>query len=157
MKTAYKSTPAPIQKTPLTPRQISLMKLFTFLKIGGVIVAIIGIAFVGTKYGDRISDPRWWRSLFSKNNSFDLRDPVLNANTPPGPAPEGMVWIPGGEYYMGDEDFDYASPLRLVYVDGFWMDKHEVTNERFAKFVAATSYVTVVERDLDPKKYPKAP
>ena len=45
----------------------------------------------------------------------------------------------------------------LVYVDGFWMDQHEVTTEAFAKFVAATNYTTVVERSLDREDYPKAP
>jgi formylglycine-generating enzyme required for sulfatase activity len=39
-----------------------------------------------------------------------------------------------------------------VYVDGFWMDKTEVTNEQFAKFVAATGYLTVAERWPDPRK-----
>jgi formylglycine-generating enzyme required for sulfatase activity len=57
-----------------------------------------------------------------------------------------MVWIPGGVFWMGGEDFPDAQPIHKVYVDGFWMDKTETTNEQFAKFVAATGYVTVVER-----------
>ena len=42
---------------------------------------------------------------------------------------------------MGD-----ARPIHRVYVDGFWMDATEVTNEQFARFVEATGYVTVAER-----------
>ena len=39
-----------------------------------------------------------------------------------------------------------ARPIHRVYVDGFWMDATEVTNEQFAEFVEATGYVTVAER-----------
>jgi formylglycine-generating enzyme required for sulfatase activity len=38
-----------------------------------------------------------------------------------------------------------ARPIHRVYVDGFWMDKTDVTNEQFAAFVRATDYVTVAE------------
>src|SRR5262245_60949106 len=56
----------------------------------------------------------------------------------PGPAPEGMVWVPGGEFWMGSEAFDDAQPVHKARVDGFWMDKTEVTNAQFAAFVEAT-------------------
>src|SRR5262249_20084174 len=42
-------------------------------------------------------------------------------------------------------------------VDEFWIDRVEVTNRRFAAFVAATGYVTVAERPLDPADFPGAP
>jgi formylglycine-generating enzyme required for sulfatase activity len=76
---------------------------------------------------------------------------------PPGPAPEGMVWIPGGEFSMGADEFPDAQPWHRVYVDGFWMDKTEVTNEQFAKFAKATSYVTVAERTPRAEDFPGAP
>src|SRR5262249_45161773 len=78
---------------------------------------------------------------------------AINADRPPGPAPEGMVWIPGGIFWMGSEDFPESQPVHKVYVDGFWMDRTEVTNEQFARFVDATNYVTVVERWPDPEKF----
>src|SRR5947209_1922956 len=60
----------------------------------------------------------------------------LNAPEPPGPAPEGMVWVPGGEFWMGTDDGPPdQQPRHRVYVDGFWMDRTEVTNAAFAKFV----------------------
>ncbi len=34
-------------------------------------------------------------------------------------------------------------PIHRVYVDGFWMDATDVTNDDFAAFVKATGYVTV--------------
>lgn len=67
-------------------------------------------------------------------------------------APEGMVWIEGGEFRMGSADplaRKDESPVHRVRVSGFWIDIHEVTNAQFAKFVEATGYVTVAERPVD--------
>ncbi|HSA55739.1 MAG TPA: formylglycine-generating enzyme family protein [Gemmatimonadaceae bacterium] len=67
----------------------------------------------------------------------------------PGAPPPGMVWIPGGTFWMGD-DGPFAQPgegpVHRVQVDGFFMDAEAVTNEEFGAFVAATGYVTVAER-----------
>ena len=73
-------------------------------------------------------------------------------------APSDMLWIPGGTFLMGSEDFyPEEGPVHEVTVDGFWMDRHIVTNEQFARFVEATGYVTVAERALNPADYPGAP
>jgi formylglycine-generating enzyme required for sulfatase activity len=37
------------------------------------------------------------------------------------------------------------------------MDRTEVTNEQFAKFVKATGYVTIAERQPRPEDFPSAP
>ncbi|MES2189366.1 MAG: formylglycine-generating enzyme family protein [Pseudomonadota bacterium] len=63
----------------------------------------------------------------------------------------GMVWVPGGSYEMGDTVYPEESPLQKVKVNGFWMDRTEVTNAEFAAFVTATAYVTDAERGPDPK------
>ncbi|HEY7013884.1 MAG TPA: formylglycine-generating enzyme family protein [Streptosporangiaceae bacterium] len=75
-----------------------------------------------------------------------------------GAAPrKGMVWVPGGSFLMGSEDFyPEERPVRRVEVDGFWMDEHLVTVAEFRRFVKATGYVTVAERPLDPAQYPDA-
>ena len=74
--------------------------------------------------------------------------PKINDSKPPGPAPDGMIWIPGGQFWMGtaDDHMADARPWHRVYVDGYWMDKTEVTNQQFAKFGKATGYVTVAEK-----------
>jgi len=76
----------------------------------------------------------------------------INPNEPPGPAPPGMVWIPGGTFLMGSEG-EHAGPeerpVHKVYVDGFFMDVVPVTNARFEEFVEATGHVTVAERIPD--------
>jgi sulfatase modifying factor 1 len=80
------------------------------------------------------------------------------AVTPPGPPPHpDMVWIPGGTFKMGsDSHYPEERPVRKVAVDGFWMDRTPVTNESFAKFVAATGYMTFAEIPPNPADYPGA-
>jgi formylglycine-generating enzyme required for sulfatase activity len=97
-------------------------------------------------------------------------DPTVeNTAAPPGNTPGGMVWIPGGEFSMGAQDppdvHDLVGmqatrdsrPIHRVYVDGFWMDRTEVTNAQFARFVDATGYVTVAERQLSARDFPGMP
>lgn len=70
---------------------------------------------------------------------------------------DGMVWVAGGTFEMGSNDYPDAKPVHKVTVNGYWMDEHEVTNAQFAAFVVATNYVTIAERPLDPKDYPGVP
>jgi formylglycine-generating enzyme required for sulfatase activity len=82
--------------------------------------------------------------------------------------PAGMVWIPGGEFSMGAQDQPDMNqvgmeatrdsrPIHRVYVDGFWMDRTDVTNADFEQFVRATGYVTVAERTPRADDFPGAP
>lgn len=74
-----------------------------------------------------------------------------------GSPTQAMVWVPGGEFLMGSNDhYPEEAPAHRVTVDGFWMDRFEVTNRQFAGFVRATGYVTVAERPPDPRDYPGA-
>jgi sulfatase modifying factor 1 len=71
---------------------------------------------------------------------------------------DSMVWIEGGEFEMGSEDFyPDEGPLRWVSVAGFWINPYLVTNASFAAFVDDTRYVTEAERAPDPGMYPDAP
>lgn len=83
----------------------------------------------------------------------------INTDPAPAEAPAGMVWIPGGTFWMGCESCGMpdALPSHVVSVNGFWMDRAPVTNAEFARFVKATGYVTVAERPLDPRDYPGVP
>ena len=53
------------------------------------------------------------------------------------PAPEGMVFIPAGEFLMGSDDlkadFD-VPPLQSVFVPAFHIDRFEVTNREYREF-----------------------
>src|SRR5215469_7742277 len=69
-----------------------------------------------------------------------------------------MVWIPGGTFRMGSEEFYVEErPVHEVAVDGFWIDRYPVTNKQFARFVVETGYLTVAERPLNPTDFPGAP
>ncbi len=94
--------------------------------------------------------------------------PRWAASTPPGPTPEGMAWVPGGTFAMGADDprgqpeggpdpMGDARPIHRVAVDGFWIDRTEVTNAAFAAFAQATGYVTVAERVPTAAEFPGAP
>jgi formylglycine-generating enzyme len=113
----------------------------------------------------RYSPSMLWRHTLSiATGAFAFTAGVSAGND----APEGMVWIPGGEFSMGAAVNGHGScemampsndaePIHRVRVDGFWMDKTVVTNEQFAKFVDATGYVTIAERTPTKEEFPTAP
>lgn len=59
----------------------------------------------------------------------------------------GMVPMAGGRFRMGsDEHYAEEALARDAVVGAFWIDRHNVTNAQFARFVDATGYVTLAER-----------
>ncbi len=142
----------------------------TWLLRAGLLLVSAGIAYASV---------RAWKS--SAAHAIDSPAPVVSqsapaaftqtkpaAPAPPGPDPEGMVWIPGGEFSMGCEDpsklphggregMPDARPIHRVSVDGFWMDRTEVTNRQYAAFAKATRYITVAERTPTATEFPDAP
>jgi formylglycine-generating enzyme required for sulfatase activity len=94
------------------------------------------------------------------NNAHFSEQSANDGGAAPAPSPEpfpGMVWIPGGTFQMGsDKHYPEERPAHRVSVDGFWIDRHPVTNARFENFVAATSHVTFAEIPPDPRDYPGA-
>lgn len=106
-------------------------------------------------------------SEVEKNEVF-LTTKALKKSAP-SPHPAGMVWISGGEFSMGNNDptelsvcgghehMRDARPIHRVSVNPFWMDKTEVTNEEFEKFVKATGYKTIAELAPTREEFPTAP
>ncbi len=100
-------------------------------------------------------------SLRNNNHSEKPVDwPHITSEPPPAPEQQGMVWIPSGTFWMGTDESPYdrrdQRPKHLVSISGFWMDETEVTNAEFAKFVDATGYKTIAEKEPDPNDYPQA-
>lgn len=102
------------------------------------------------------------------NEASEFKPTIENKYKPTAAkTPEGMVWIPGGEFSMGTNVEDEslcsikgvtkdAAPIHRVYLDGYYMDKTEVTNEQFEKFVKATGYITVAEQKPTKEEFPTA-
>ena len=68
--------------------------------------------------------------------------------------PDGMIWVEGKAYIKGAKNDDLNAMMREkpsheVYVDGFFIDVTEVTNNQFKKFVEETGYVTIAEKEID--------
>jgi formylglycine-generating enzyme required for sulfatase activity len=131
--------------------------------VAAALLAVAGLATAGYFACTSLTGP----TDPGETEEAEQGPPRLNPAQPPGRAPEGMVWAPGGEFYMGvepfrDDDtgqevgFADASHVHKVYVDGFWMDRTEVTNAQFTRFVQATGYVTVAERRPSARDFPQA-
>lgn len=57
------------------------------------------------------------------------------------PLLEGMVYIPAGKFIMGADDGDRdEQPPREIHVDAFYLDRTEVTNREYQKFIDATGH-----------------
>ena len=107
------------------------------LIIGGLFFAFITLAMLGVMHeAQRIKREReQTKALNSRSSSGE------------------MVWIPAGRMTMGAIDgAPDEQPLHDVKVRGFWMDKTEVTNEQFARFVKETGYSTLAERKPETTK-----
>jgi formylglycine-generating enzyme len=109
-------------------------------------------------------------TLPSTNPASVFLPTIENKTSPQGTAPTGMVWIPGGEFSMGCtvpnegvctmatmNAVHDSQPIHRVYVDGFWMDARDVTNDEFEKFVKATGYKTIAEIAPTKEEFPTAP
>ena len=66
----------------------------------------------------------------------------------------GMMWIPSGAFFMVSENpAANEAVTRLVTLNGFWMDKTEVTNDEFRKFAETTGFKTAAERKGAPNTW----
>ena len=78
--------------------------------------------------------------------------------------PEGMVYVPAGDFIMGsDPDVDPHTdqldelPQHKVYLDAFFIDKYEVSNDDYTKFVKATGHRNSIFWDNPKFNHPDAP
>lgn len=136
-----KAEPAKAEKPKVAPGVTQPKKRSPMPMIAGGIAALILVAALG------------WFLLSGKPNQAPpvipsptatieatpqvTATPAISATNPP----EGMVYVPGGEFTMGRDDGEVNErPAHTETVKSFFIDKNEVTNEEYAKFVAATGY-----------------
>ena len=94
--------------------------------------------------GARVPHPE----IFKRQNPVSRMFPASPARQRSSRDPSGMVWIAGGCFMMGsDRHYAEEAPAHPVSVDGFWIDRHPVTNQEFDRFARATGYVTQAERE----------
>jgi len=129
---------------------------------------VVLIAVTSWAVSSKRSTPRLVSMREPGQSGGSLGPTITNTVPAPGPPPQGMVWIPGGEFSMGAHDAPDGDdvgmqatvdsrPIHRVYVDGFYMDKNDVTNAEFTTFVEATGYTTVAERRPRLEGFPGAP
>jgi sulfatase modifying factor 1 len=63
---------------------------------------------------------------------------------------KGMIWINGGKFLMGADEFPDSRPMHEISVNGFYIDEHEVTNAEYAEFVKATNYKNRCRTAIEP-------
>ncbi len=82
---------------------------------------------------------------------------LLSCSKDRAPRIEGMVYIPPGEFIMGSEEVDTEglgkefglrkeryyedeTPMRRVFLEGYYIDTYEVTNAQYKKYLDETGY-----------------
>jgi hypothetical protein len=81
---------------------------------------------------ERIASSGWLRAAVPPTAEVHLDVRLF----PAGSVPEGMVAVPGGRYQVASRDLQALSAT----LDDFFIDRHEVSNSRFAEFVDAGGY-----------------
>lgn len=120
------------------------------------IAIIIGVMLGGLAIGMLLVLPHYGPRESRRRSGLGHDLPAVASKI--GRETNGMVWIPGATFLMGsNEGNPDEAPAHEVTVGGFWMDKTEVTNEEFQKFVDATGYVTIAEQKPKAEDFPGAP
>ncbi len=143
------------------------MKVLASLLLSGGVIGAVAV-YEGTRSPSTAAPKSVASPVSEPTATLAFAATTPNALVSPQPAPEGMVWIPGGEFSMGSDVESEslcglpgvtrdALPVHRVSVDGYWMDQTEVTNEQFEAFVKATGYVTVAEMKPTREEFPMAP
>jgi iron(II)-dependent oxidoreductase len=135
------SSPAPVEYPAAASQPLSSKR--TGVMIASVIVAVIIIA--GSVFA------AWWLLFARGSRATPPALPVAveppprtEAPAPTKPAapapPEGMVMVAAGSYTIGKEGVGLEQPRHKADLAAFFIDRTEVTNAAFKRFVDATGH-----------------
>jgi formylglycine-generating enzyme required for sulfatase activity len=86
-------------------------------------------AYVATAAtGEKIPHPLW-----RKTNAITIEGQTVAV-------PEGMAYVPGGRFILGENKEESARPAHIVDLKPFFLEKFEVTNAQYMEFIKATGH-----------------
>jgi formylglycine-generating enzyme required for sulfatase activity len=131
-----RTTPAAVERPTPVP---GIRKGFPrwVIAIGGILLVAGLFGVGGVVYRSRMMSVRPTPVLPS---ILSTQGPVTEATAVWEEDNSVMVQVPAGDFFMGSSDSDASAvgdekPMHSVYLDEFWIDKFEVTNEQFARFL----------------------
>lgn len=131
---------------PPPPLRASRSNLGLFVT-AAVLVVLVGAALIVWRFAlvDVMSRPG--REDAANTASQPQPAPSASIATQPPPSsttpPDGMVYVDGGLYDVGRDDGDpYARPRRTVTLAPFFIDRTEVTNAQYKRFIDATGHAS---------------
>ena len=160
-----KQVEATVTSTPVSPTTASVIHLVQAGDTLGAIAKQYGVTVEALQEVNAISDPNRLQigqelispksgTIAPTSTATEVRATTTATSippTPPTPRPEveaAMIAIPAGDFTMGS-DVEDERPPHTVFVDAFEVDKLEVTNQDFERFVTETGYVTDAEKAGD--------
>ncbi len=100
------------------------------------IVAVAAILWLRPDGSGTLTNERGDENPTISNQTGKETPGTTNINTTP---PEGMAYVPGGEFLMGSDTGDHdARPEHRVTVKPFFIDLYEITCDEYEKFIEAT-------------------
>src|SRR5205085_9919782 len=109
----------------------------------GIIVALFVVGLLG--------GAAWWflagrkakpiATVTQTETPTETPKPIDTPKPPAPVAPEGMVMVAAGTYTVGrDDERDLEKPQHTVTLPAYFIDRTEVTNEAYKKFVDETNH-----------------
>jgi formylglycine-generating enzyme required for sulfatase activity len=133
-------------KQPERARKSRLVPVLLVTGFVGVVI-LVGIAIMIWKFREKqmanltaIPSPPPTASIDTSQIAPPQTSPTVAVKEV---VPEGMALIPAGTYVIGRDDGDHlAAPKHIVALAAFYIDKTEVTNAEYKRFVETTGHVS---------------
>ncbi|MGE0133012.1 MAG: SUMF1/EgtB/PvdO family nonheme iron enzyme [Blastocatellales bacterium] len=127
----------PVVKPVIAPAAKSKTPLL--IGAGVALAALIGVG--AWLFGSGGSNTGQQTDATAAPSPVAATSPSASSAYPDGAAPEGMVYVLGGVLRVGrDDGEENEKPAHVVTIKHFFIDRTEVTNEQYQKFVDAMAY-----------------